>query len=131
MSKKTINILILVSMLAVMAFNLAYADSVMEKVDGYTAPGGEAIKEEVDRLITDLIYLVRGIFGVLAVIFIMWAGFVFWGASGDPQRMMFAKRMLAGFVICLIFVFMAEKLVGGALGLIGYDPSIISGGEQN
>jgi hypothetical protein len=34
--------------------------------------------------------------------------------------MMFAKRMLAGFVICMIFVFMAEKLVGGVLGLIGY-----------
>lgn len=119
MSQKTTTIIILLLMLTLMAFNVAHA-GIMDTVNSYTQPGGEVIQTEIDALGTNIVTLIRSIFGILAVIFIMWAGFVFWGASGDPNKMMFAKRMLAGFVICMIFVFMAEKLVGGVLGLIDY-----------
>jgi len=122
--KKTVNILILVSMLVVLTFNLADA-GIKESVEQYASSGGAVIEEEIDNLSTSLVYLARGIFGTLAVVFIMWAGFVFWGAGGDPNKMIFAKKMLAGFVICMVFVFMAEKIVGGALGLIGYDSPVI------
>ncbi|RJX20612.1 MAG: hypothetical protein C4570_03650 [Ammonifex sp.] len=80
----------------------------------------EALTQEVDTIGTNIVGFIRGIFGVLAVIFVIWAGFAAWGSSGDPQRIAQAKRIAAGFIVCLICVFAAEKIVGGVLGILGY-----------
>ena len=127
LSKKTINILILVSMIVSVAvsvtFNFAHA-GITEAVEQYAAPGGAAIKEEIDKISTDIVEFARSIFLILAVVFVIWAGFIWWGAGGDPQRIMSAKKMMAGFVVCMICVFYAEKIVGGLAGLFGgYEPS--------
>lgn len=84
------------------------------------AQGGETLKQQVDKVGSNIVDFVRGIFGVLAVLFVIWAGLAFWGAGGNPDRMAQAKRLAAGFVICLICVFAAEKIVGGILGILGY-----------
>jgi uncharacterized protein HemY len=67
-----------------MAFNVAHA-GIMDTVNSYAQPGGEVIQTEIDTLGTNLVTLIRSIFGILAVIFIMWAGFVFWGGERGPQ----------------------------------------------
>ncbi|MCL6478880.1 MAG: TrbC/VirB2 family protein [Peptococcaceae bacterium] len=84
--------------------------------------GGQIIKEEVDKIITNVVNLVRSIASILGVVFVIWAGYAYFGGSGDTQRMLMAKRMFAGFVICLICVFMAEKIVGAIFGLLGINP---------
>ncbi len=84
--------------------------------------GGQIIKNEVDKIVTNVVNLVRSIASILGVVFIIWAGYAYFGGSGDMQRMLTAKRMFAGFVICLICVFMAEKIVGAIFGLLGISP---------
>lgn len=130
MSKqKSIIIALLAIMLLSMACSIAFAagdsgsssESIKEKVKQYQGQGGEVIEEEVDKVASNIIGLVRGIAGILGVVFLIWAGFVFWGAGGNPQQIAFAKKMMAGFVICLILIFTAEKIVGGLLGLLGYE----------
>jgi len=107
-----------------MAFNMAgAANDIKSTVESYAIQGGAVVEEEINRISTNLVDTARGIFIALAVVFIVLSGYVWWGAGGDPQKMMFAKRMLAGFVVCMIFVFYAEKLVGGLLGILGYSPA--------
>jgi len=101
--------------LAGMAF--AQGQSIIERVKA--AQDGQTLKQQVDTVGFNIVDFVRGVFGVLAVIFVIWAGFVFWGAGGDPNRIAQAKRLAAGFVICLICVFATEKIVGGILGILG------------
>lgn len=81
--------------------------------------GGQIIKNEVDKIVTNVVNLVRSIAGILGVVFVIWAGYAYFGGVGDTQRMLTAKRMFAGFIICLICVFMAEKIVGAIFGLLG------------
>jgi type IV secretory pathway VirB2 component (pilin) len=123
---KSLRLISLVA-LVVFAVSLAVAgvasaqnqgQSITERVKA--AQEGETLKQEVDKVGYNIVDFVRGIFGVLAVIFVILAGFVFWGAGGDPNRIAQAKRYAAGFVICLICVFATEKIVGGILGILGY-----------
>ncbi len=81
---------------------------------------GEELQEEIDGIASGIVDFVRGIAGILGVAFCIWAGFVFWGAGGDPRKMQMAKTMVAGFIICMILVFSAEKIVGGFLSVLGY-----------
>jgi type IV secretory pathway VirB2 component (pilin) len=126
LNKKSLRLISLVT-LVVFAASLALAgvasaqnqgQSIIEQVRA--AQGGQALKQEVDKVGSNIVDFVRGVFGVLAVIFVIWAGFAFWGAGGDAERIAQAKRLAAGFIICLICVFAAEKVVGGILGILGY-----------
>lgn len=120
--RKTL-ILFIVLSLAFMCAGAASADqgSLADAVRQYQGgQGGQAIAEEIDRVGSSIVGFARGIFGVAAVIFIMWAGVVFYGAGGDPNRIAMAKRLVAGFIVAMICIFSAEKIVGGLLGLFGY-----------
>jgi len=126
LDRKNLRLISLV-MLVVFAASLALAgvasaqnqgQSITEQVKA--AQDGQTLKQEVDKVGSNIVGFVRGVFGVLAVIFVIWAGLAFWGAGGDPNRIAQAKRLAAGFVICLICVFAAEKIVGGVLGILGY-----------
>ncbi len=120
--RKTL-ILFIVLSLAFMCAGAASADqgSLTDAVRQYQGgQGGQAIAEEIDRVGSSIVGFARGIFGVAAVIFIMWAGVVFYGAGGDPNRIAMAKKLVAGFIVAMICIFSAEKIVGGLLGLFGY-----------
>lgn len=80
----------------------------------------EVLAAEVDKICAGIVGFVRGIFTALAVVFVFWIGFALWGTGGDPARIAMAKRSAAGFIICVICVYSAEKIVGGLLGLLGY-----------
>lgn len=98
----------------------AETGSLIERVREAQEAGGGAIKDEVDRIGFGIVDFVRGIFAVIAVVFVIWAGFVFWGAGGNPEALMRAKKLAAGFIVCIIGVYSAETIVGGILGLLGY-----------
>jgi hypothetical protein len=41
------------------------------------------------------------------------------GAGGDPNKIAMAKKAFAGFIVAMICVFFADKIVGGLLGIFG------------
>lgn len=105
------------------AAGVVFADevgSIASEVQSKQSGGTNAIAEEIDRIATGIVNFVRGIFAVIAVVFVVWAGFVIWGAGGDPNQIMQAKKLCAGFLICVIGVYAAETIVGGILGLFGF-----------
>ncbi|MCF8010918.1 MAG: hypothetical protein K9L17_08405 [Clostridiales bacterium] len=121
MSKKTLILTMVAALFLVVVFaDAALAENIGEVVEEHAQEGGKALKEEITILVGNVVSFARGIAGVLGVVFVLWAGFIFWGAGGDPRKMAFAKSMIAGFILCIIFVFAAEKIVGGLLGLLGY-----------
>lgn len=69
-----------------------------------------AAKDKVVKLIQDLAK-------VAAVVFIGWAGVIFWGAGGDAQKMAAAKSKLFYFFIALFLIFGAEGIIKTVLGL--------------
>jgi len=77
------------------------------------------IKSTATNIAENIVGVVQGVFGVAAVCFVIWAGIMFWGASGDPNKIAMAKKAFAGFIIAMICVFFADKIVGGLLGIFG------------
>jgi len=96
------------------------ADTPESLKDRVNQHGDTALAEQIDNICAKIVGFIRGIFSVLAVVFVIWAGFAAWGAAGDPVKIALAKRMAAGFIVCLICVYSAERIVGGILGLLGY-----------
>ncbi len=96
------------------------AESLIDKVQQAQQADGGAIQAEIDRIGVSIVSFVRSIFAVVAVVFLIWAGFVFWFAGGDPQARARAGKLAGGFLVCLIVVYSAETIVGGILGLLGY-----------
>lgn len=68
------------------------------------------IIDKVDEGGYKIVETVRSIAIVAAVIFIVWAGIVFWGAGGNPGKISEAKGKLIWFFIALVFIFMAENI---------------------
>ncbi len=119
--QKVIAIALLIC-LALSFAGTAFADenSLISKVEQAQGDKGEAIRDEVDKIGYSIVNFVRSIFAVVAVVFVIWAGFVFWGAGGNPEAIARAKKLAAGFIICIIGVYSAETIVGGILGILGY-----------
>lgn len=63
-----------------------------------------------------LIQVFFGILGVVAVIIIMYAGFIWMTASGDPNKVATAKKILTNAIIGLIIIFMAFAIVTFVIG---------------
>lgn len=114
--RKMLTVLLLLGLL----FSFAGAAGASLIDDVQRAQGAGAIAAEIDRIGVGIVEFVRGIFAVLAVIFVIWFGFVYWGSAGNPQAMARAKQLAAGFIICIIGVYATETIVGGILGLLGY-----------
>jgi Co/Zn/Cd efflux system component len=79
----------------------------------------ELIKTTATNIAENVVGVVQGVFGVAAVCFVIWAGIMFWGASGDPNKIAMAKKAFAGFIVAMICIFFADKIVGGLLGIFG------------
>lgn len=77
------------------------------------------IKSTITGIAENIVGVVQGVFGVAAVCFVIWAGIMFWGAGGDPNKIAMAKKAFGGFIIAIICVFFADKIVGGLLGIFG------------
>jgi len=111
-----------------MSLNFAFA-GLKDQVTQYSNDKNVLVNE-IDTAGTNIVNLVRGIAGVAGVVMIIWAGIVFGGAHGDPNKIMLAKKMLGCFVICIVLVFSAEKIVGGIFGVLGYSPAGTAGSTR-
>lgn len=102
---KKILILMLVVTLLIAFCGMAYAAGANDLV-----AKAEGAKDKVVKTIQDLAK-------VAAVVFIAWAGVIWWGAGGDAQKMAAAKAKLLWFFIALFFIFGAEGIANSLVGL--------------
>ncbi|OPX90834.1 MAG: hypothetical protein A4E53_00814 [Pelotomaculum sp. PtaB.Bin104] len=122
-NQKTLNIIIFIAALVFFAgtaiSNAAYA-GLADTVNQYSQGNGKALADDADKVASNVVGFVRGIAVIAGVCLIIWAGIVFGGAHGDPNKILLAKKILGGFVICLICIFEAEKIVGALMGFFGF-----------
>lgn len=111
---RKVSIMLLAIMLLFSFVSLAFA---APNVNPSANP--DLIKSTATNIAENIVGVVQGVFGVAAVCFVIWAGIMFWGASGDPNKIAMAKKAFAGFIIAIICVFFADKIVGGLLGIFG------------
>ena len=65
-------------------------------------------------LVTDLVKIVLGLMGLVAVIIVLYAGFIWMTAQGDEDKVKKAKDMLKNGVIGLIIIVLAYTLASWA-----------------
>ncbi|SHF65157.1 TrbC/VIRB2 family protein [Desulforamulus putei DSM 12395] len=82
-------------------------------------PDPDAIKKEATDIGGKVVDIVQGVFGILAVLSLLYAGFLFFG-SHDPSKLQIAKKALGGCIISAIIVFKADAIVRTLLGALGY-----------
>lgn len=99
---------------------LAAEGGIAGKVKGYSS---ESFAGEVDALAGRVVGFVRGIAGVAAVLFLIWFGFTLFGAGDDPHKKAAAKSRFVYFLLALILVMGAERIVGLILSLLGWGTS--------
>ncbi|MCL6478322.1 MAG: TrbC/VirB2 family protein [Peptococcaceae bacterium] len=124
--RKTLNVFFVIAMLVffvgTVISNTAYA-GLADTVKQYSEGNGKALADDADKIASNIVNFVRGIAVIAGVCLVIWAGIVFGGAHGDPNKILLAKKILGGFVICLICVFEAEKIVGVLMGFFGFSTS--------
>lgn len=108
-----LTLLIVTSLLTALCVQSAYADG--EKLtdsleDVLSSSSGQDIVEKVDEGGFKAVTTLRSIAIVAAVLFLVWAGVIFWGAGGNPGKISEAKSKLIWFFVALIFIFMAENI---------------------
>lgn len=59
-----------------------------------------------------------GILGILLVVYIIWAGFTWMTASGDPDKVKHAKSMLQQAVIGMVIIISAYAIAGFVLNIL-------------
>lgn len=115
--------LVLLIMTALLAVSLAAPalaageGGIAGTVKNYSA---QSFTNEVDALAARVVSFVRGIAGVAAVLFLIWFGFSLFGAGDDPQKKAAAKGKFVYFLLALILVMGAERIVGLILSLLGW-----------
>lgn len=123
--KKIVLFLITITIGILISFSyadIAYADiwSRMEspnrEVGNALIPSGSAsgqpeVVTTMDRVIGITVTVVRTIAALVAVLFVVWIGFIFLTSGGDAMRIASAKTQIVIFLISVIIVFMTEPIV--------------------
>jgi hypothetical protein len=114
---------ILPALLILLCYGVAIAYAANSSPTAMVAPtsdaNGAAIISTAQSIGASLITVVQGVFGVAAVVFIIWAGYTFWGAHGDERKIEAAKKMMVGFIVATACIFFADKIVGALMGIFG------------
>lgn len=77
--------------------------------------GGEA---DLTTLIGKLISVLLGIMGILLVVYIVWAGFIYATAQDDSKKTQKAKDMLKNAIIGLVFIVAAYAIASYVISAI-------------
>ena len=124
--------------LSAFTFVLAPATKVMA-IDANTYWGGSIQKQYVDtnsglaegstvrdprQIIVDIIKVVLGFLGILAVVIILFAGFKWMTAGGNEENVTAAKKMLIAGIIGLVIIlsayalatFIIKQIIGATTG---------------
>lgn len=82
-------------------------------------PDPGAIGKEALDIGNKVVDIIQGVFGILAVLSLFYAAFLFFG-SHDPSKLMMAKKALGGCIIAAVVVYKADAIVRTLLGALGY-----------
>ncbi|NSW82757.1 MAG: TrbC/VirB2 family protein [Syntrophothermus sp.] len=104
-----------VAVLVLCIFALALATPAFAGIDNVTPL---EVKGEAKKLGDTIVDALRQIAAVAAVIFVVWAGYLFWTGGGNPQKLAMAKDRVLWFLVAMLFVFGAEKIVGFIIKLL-------------
>lgn len=64
----------------------------------------------LSELIRSIISLILGFLGVIAVLIILWAGFIWMTAGGEPDKVDKAKKMIYAGITGLVIIFSAYAI---------------------
>lgn len=102
--------LLIISVVMLFVLSVLMTSTAFAAGEGDLVSKATAAKDKVVKLIQDLAK-------IAAVVFIGWAGIIFWGAGGDAQKMAAAKSKMLYFFISLFLIFGAEGIIKTILGL--------------
>ena len=116
MKKKILLLGIIASLIApslMLPNSVVYADAKDQIQKGIGATGaGSSNGPKLETIIANIIQTMFFIIGVLAVIVIIYSGFLFIVASGNPQTIQKAKTSIVYAVVGLVVAIMAYAIVG-------------------
>jgi type IV secretory pathway VirB2 component (pilin) len=111
---------VLIACLAPLFFGAAFAQdegSITSKVKSYSQ---QSVQQEVEQIAGRVVSFIRGIATAAAVLFLVWFGLTLFAAGGDSQKKAEAKNRLVYFILALVVVLGAERIVGLIISLIGW-----------
>jgi hypothetical protein len=62
------------------------------------------------QLVTGIITLIMGLLGIVAVLIILWGGFIWMTAAGEPDKVEKAKKLIYAGIIGLVVIFAAYAI---------------------
>jgi len=72
--------------------------------------GGVTWGNNLTQIITGLLQLVLGFLGVIAVLIILWGGFIWMTAAGEQDKVDKAKKLIYAGIIGLVIIFAAYAI---------------------
>jgi len=69
------------------------------------------ILQKIDERVSSVVATVRVLATIFAVIFMIWMGFIFFTAGGNPHKLADAKTQIIFFFVSMLFIFAAEPIV--------------------
>jgi hypothetical protein len=82
--------------------------------------GGEAGlgTEALPQVISGIIAVILSTLGVIAVLIILWGGFLWMTAAGEPDKVDKAKKLIVSGIIGLVIIFAAYAIASFVLGAV-------------
>jgi len=90
--------------------------------------GDEQVKAYVWTIVFNIVGLITGVIGYLAIGFVIWGGIQYMIAQGDPGKVAKGKKTIMNAVIGLIIAMTASILSGAVSGIISGAKEKASGG---
>lgn len=99
--------------------NLLLASPLLALAQATLPPSPIESVSDVERLIVRIFNLLRNLFFVIAAFFILWAGWTYLQAGGDPGKVEEAKNRLLYAVIAIAVALVATGVVPLVRGFLG------------
>lgn len=111
------------ALVAIPAFAAGSADygtipslsSINKGVSGSAVFGSSNLSE----IIAGVISVILGFLGVITVLIILWGGFIWMTAAGEPDKVDKAKKMIYSGIIGLVIIFAAYAIANFVMSAIG------------
>ena len=82
------------------------------------AYGGETVPQDARRVVVDIIKIVLGFLGIIAVVLILYAGFLWMTAGGNDDKISEAKKILSAGIIGLVIILSAYAIANFVINQI-------------
>ena len=116
-NKKIIAGLMTLSLVSVMALPMAVGASSADSSNCGTGVGQVPCVSDLglgstslSALVTNIISLILGFLGILAVLIVLWGGFIWMTAGGEQDKVDKAKKLIISGIIGLVIIFAAYAI---------------------